>query len=732
MCALAVAVLFYFPRLSFSELREELLFMEIPVVVTATKTVQKVSDAPATVVVITQDQIRERGYNNLLDLLQDLPEVDVQNRTGEEYYNHVIIRGNASQEKYIIMRDGYRIDSPTNERIPLEENFPLFNAKRVEVVFGPASALYGADAFTGVVNIITKDASEINGADLVFSAGSFGYQNHYLNMGDRLSDNVKLSAGGHWHKADNADLSRYYDEYDMNVPLVVTTAFGSYTEARADEREDFFAETGSYSAYLKLNVDDRFTLGISESYFKHPTTMGVAPQSSYFGSDVKWETLIKNYYGEYLFDSGKKLSGKSSISYHTYELLPSAKYQNIYVDFRDAYKYARSKKFSFEQQINYKLKSHTVIGGALYENFYALPKTYDLVGRKFDPDSPVSEQPYYYGGTENVSGVDPLPVKIFELNYENYAAYLQAQSSWSDNVSSTLGVRYDYNSRYGETINPRGGVVVKTDPGPTIKMLYGEAYLSPSPFEAYAFHFGTFNSYTSGQFVSEFMSLPNPDLKPEKSKTAELVLQQDVSSGLSVELAAFYTEVDDIIQSVSYNNVTSYYIEGGVITNWRRRENVGEAAYFGGHFSLDYKKKIGDADLKLWANYSYIDGWTEEFDSTKGKFEEKELVLISQHKVKGGLTLAYGKYYITPIVRWIGETNSVYVDRSTEQDETVRSYTLVNLNAGVEDIIKDVSVSMNIRNLFDARYYNAGGSALSLIKAPQEPRRIVFSLMYRF
>jgi len=729
--AILMVVTFCYPGISFSELREELLFMEIPMVVTATKTVQKISDAPASVIVVTKDQINERGYDDLLDLIQDLPEVDVQSRTGEEFYNHVIIRGNASQEKFIIMRDGYRVDSPTNERIPIGENFPLYNANRVEVVYGPASALYGADAFTGVINIITKDASEIDGAELAFSAGSFGYQNHYLNMGDHLSENVKLSAGGHWQKADNADLSKYYDEYDMNVPLVT---FGHVTTIDANEREDFSAKTGSYSAYIKINIDERFTLGISESYFRHPTTMGVAPQYSSFDDRVKWETLIRNYYGEYRFDSGEKLSGKSSIAYHTYELLPSSKYQNIYVDFGDAYKYARSKKFSFEQQIDYKLEDHTVVGGVLYENFYALPKTYDLMGRKFDPDSPVSEQSYYYGGTENEPGVDPLPVKIFELNYENTAAYLQAQSFWSERVSSTLGVRYDYNSRYGETINPRGGVVVKTDPGPTIKVLYGEAYLSPSPFEAYAYHFGTFNRYSSGKFIQDAgsVSLPNPDLEPEKSKTTELVIQQDFSKALSMELAGFYTEVDDVIQSVKYNNISSYYIDGGIVTDWYRRENVGEATYFGGHLSFDYKKSFGAFNLKLWGNYSYIDGETKEFDRTTGEYDKKRLILISQNKIKGGMTIVYGKYYVTPVVRWIGETHTVYIDRSTARDQKVRSYTLVNLHAGANDLIKNLSASINIRNLFDVRYYNAGGSGLSFVKAPQEPRRVVLSLKYKF
>ena len=693
--------------------------MDIPMVVTATKTKEKVVDAPATVVVITEEEIRERGYRNLFDLLKDLPGVDIREITGEETYSMVTIRGNYSQEKFIIMMDGYRISSPTNEPIPISDNFPLYNARQVEIVYGPASALYGADAFTGVINIITKDAMELDGVDMTASAGSFGYENHYVNYGGRLFENVKLSAGGHWHESDNADLSKYYDEYDMNVPLVT---YGGYTTARANEREDFYGKTGSYSAYAKLVVDGAFTLGYSESYFRHPTTAGVMPGWSYFGSDARWETLIKNYYGEYKSDSSKKTVGKTSLSYLTYEVLPDSKYRNRYVDFEDAHKYAHSRKFMIEQQVDHKIENHTFVGGASFESFYALPKTYDLLWRKYDPHRPASEQQYYYGGTNNT-----LPVKTYELNYENYGAYLQTQSYWSDSVSSTLGVRYDYNSRYGETTNPRGGVVIKPQEETAIKILYGEAYLAPSPYKAYAYHFGVFDHYStgSGEYVSKYMSLPSPDLKPEKSKTAELALLHRFDRDLSFELSTYYTEVEDIAFGVTYST-PSKYIEGGVIEAWKQNENIGNATFFGGHLSVDYGARIGSTRIKYWANYSYTDGSIDEGDGI-----DKKPFYITRNKVKAGLTLSRGGYFMSPTVNWIGETTSRWVDRDESKEQTVRGYTLVNLNVGAESFIRDLSVSLNIKNLFDVRYYAPGGGSSNFVKAPQEPRKIILTLNYK-
>ncbi|MDH3974401.1 MAG: TonB-dependent receptor [Deltaproteobacteria bacterium] len=686
---------------------------------TATKTKERAVDVPATLIVITKEQIRERGYRNLFDIFKDLPDVDIRENTSEEAYNVISLRGNFSQEKFIIMMDGYRVSSPTNEPIPIADNFPLYNVKQVEVVFGPASALYGADAFAGVVNIITKDAMELDGAHMTASAGSFGYANHYVNLGGRLYENVKLSAGGHWHESDNADLSEYYDEYDMNVPLVT---YAHYTTAESNEREDFYGKTKSYSAYAKLVLADSFTLGYSESYFRHPSTAGVMPGWSYFGSDARWETLIKNYYGEYRSDRLQNTVGKTSISYLTYEVLPGSKYRNRYVDFQDSYKYAHSRKFMLEQQVDHKMEDHTIIGGASFESFYALPKTYDLLGRKYDPDRPPSEQQYYYGGTNNT-----LPVKIYELNYENYGAYLQARSYWSDSFSSTLGVRYDYNSRYGETTNPRGGIVIKPQKKTVIKLLYGEAYLAPSPYKAYAYHFGVFDHYSSGsgEYVSEFMSLPNPDLKPEKTKTAELALLHKFDKEFSFEILTYYTEVENLIFGVEYDT-PSDYIEGGLIESWKRNENVGKATYYGGHLAIDYDAKIGGAGIKYWGNYTHTDGIIDEGDGV-----DRKPPYVTRNKIKGGLTLSYGKYFISPIVKWIGETTSSWIDRDETKEQTVRAYTLVNLNMGVRDLAKDLSASLNIQNLFDVRYYTPGGGKSNFVKAPQEPRKIIFSLNYK-
>ncbi len=116
---------------------------------------QTVLDAPATVYVFSEAQIRNRGYNNIQDLLEDVPEVEIQRKSMVEFKDNIGFRGITGNEKFIIFQDGVRITAATGDPHTIHTNYPLNNVKSVEVLVGPASAVYGVDAFSGLINIIT-------------------------------------------------------------------------------------------------------------------------------------------------------------------------------------------------------------------------------------------------------------------------------------------------------------------------------------------------------------------------------------------------------------------------------------------------------------------------------------------------------------------------------------------------------------------------------------------------
>src|SRR6185295_3434713 len=104
-----------------------------------------------------------------------------------------------------------------------------------------------------------------------------------------------------------------------------------------------------------------------------------------------------------------------------------------------------------------------------------------------------------------------------------------------------------YSSQYGASFNPRVGVVSRVTRRTTLKLLYGTAYLAPSPYEMYA-HYGHFTSTDGGAtYTSEFWHLPNPDLRPQLKQTAEVQLQQEVGTAVLLTASGFYTRMSDLI-----------------------------------------------------------------------------------------------------------------------------------------------------------------------------------------
>ena len=104
-------------------------------------------------------------------------------------------------------KDGIRINSPTVEPIiPVAENYPLYNAKQVEILYGPASAIYGADAFSGVINIITENAPRDATVRATVEGGEFDSYRVDVYGAKRYNDGVAVSLGGHYQETDGPDL----------------------------------------------------------------------------------------------------------------------------------------------------------------------------------------------------------------------------------------------------------------------------------------------------------------------------------------------------------------------------------------------------------------------------------------------------------------------------------------------------------------------------------------------
>lgn len=699
--------------------------MEVPIV-TASKHEETIDSTPSTIIVVTKEQISHRNYTNLIDLIRDLPGVDLQKNNHQTEYNTVTLRGHVGSNKFLILQDGVRITSPTGESISIANNFPLYHAKRVEVLYGPAAALYGADAFGGVINIISETVPKE--FTLTTKAGSENYQYYSLHGGKQLTDKLSLTIGGHLQRANFADLANDFSELDK----VDAVTFNGIHAVKAEDRADFTAPVKSHNLFAKLNYGTHFTLGFNQSKLRHPSTTNEKPKSTLYGAESIWSTELNTIYARYTDDLTDKLSSDTLINYASYEVAPTSKFKNIYVDFYDAYIYAFSEKQGIEQQFTYRLNDkHRLIAGLSYEKFYSLPKTTDLPS-PFDKSKPLDQQNLYHIGTDNT-----LPIEFTELNYDNQAAYLQWQAEWNDKFSTVVGIRYDANSRYQSTVNPRLGLVYKFQPHTVFKLLYGESFRAPSPQDSNEF-FGIFSGKqnSNGEYISSYFRAPSPELQPEKARSWEFNLNHQVHKNLNLSVSGYYTRLSNLIRSIA-DKTPKQFIPGGSITSTDSNQNSFGSTRYGIDLSVNYQTTLGKKwQMDLWSSYSFIDGTMREPSTATASGEvEANLPYTAKHKLKLGSSFIYdNQYVITPKLYFVDNTTSFKLDsQNPTRRLEVPEYALLDVYFGMEDVVKNLSLGLSINNVLDNHYYNVGGgSSANFLKVPQLSRSFVFSLQYKF
>jgi outer membrane receptor for ferrienterochelin and colicins len=145
------------------------------------KMTESVPEAPATVIVVTGEQIRQRGYQDLEAVLHDLPGFDISRINGQSYSN-VYQRGYRSNatNRTLFLVDGVEQNDLHSNIAYISRQYPLSNIDRIEVVYGPASTMYGANAFLGVINVLTLDPDDM------------------LTEGKAIAGDVRLG-GGSWN-----------------------------------------------------------------------------------------------------------------------------------------------------------------------------------------------------------------------------------------------------------------------------------------------------------------------------------------------------------------------------------------------------------------------------------------------------------------------------------------------------------------------------------------------------
>src|ERR1035437_10383692 len=157
---------------------------------------------PNSLIVITEQQIESRGYQDLSDVLKDIPRFDITDNAARfgEFYT---LRGIQGNDRMLVLIDGHKINPPTGTFLSIGNSISVRFVKQIEVIYGPASAIYGADAYSGIINIISKDSyrNKSNLASTV-SYGSFSSVDAMVESRTKVNDNLSFPVFGRMFHSD--------------------------------------------------------------------------------------------------------------------------------------------------------------------------------------------------------------------------------------------------------------------------------------------------------------------------------------------------------------------------------------------------------------------------------------------------------------------------------------------------------------------------------------------------
>jgi outer membrane receptor protein involved in Fe transport len=695
------------------------------IITTASKRSQLASDAPATIYVRTREQILLRGYTNLMELLQDIPEAEIQMNSISEFRNQYTLRGIAGVEKFVVMVDGVRITPSTGDPYSLGTNFSLVNAARVEVILGPASALYGADAFSGIINIITINPADLQGAVVSSGYGQYNTFENSVVAGKKIND-AGFTVAAHHYASEEPDyyniypddFSWYNNQYKPTGQVMAGNELITVTPDAADR--DFEMPVRSYFINGKVNYGN-FEIGMTRHRERHSSSVSVDPAASLYTKNAFIAATSQTTYARHIFEGrNKKWSIMSLLTMNRYSMDPESRFINKFTSFDEGYKYQFSKSEKIEEQFEYQFSRSTIlIAGCSFEDLTELPKTADLPS-EFNTKVPANYQNFQYANTDTTDYLG-RSLKTYQdfyyLDYQNIGGYFQLSTKVVRKLEATLGGRYDYNTRFGSHFSPRFGIVARPVEKIRIKLLYGRAFLAPSPWKAYS-TYGSFSLVKDDDgnvtgLQSPFFHIPNPDLKPEKLGALEGSIAYYLKKDLSFSLNTYYNHISNLINiqegvgSGTYKDIPVSYVEMAV--------NNGEADMYGGTVSGNYMFSAGKKNFSLNAAYTLSDG----------NIDGAELSLSAKHTFRATADFTMGRFSLS--LRSVNRSRSNSVIRNNSGDYYSNpAFSILNTYVRFEVFNRKKytgSVYLKINNLTNNKYYNAAAGQDSFPITPQDPIR---------
>lgn len=682
-------------NLSLKELRE------LSVVTAASGFEQKVSRAPATATVITSEQWQAKGARMLSDVLATVPGFHVGSPQEDYIHKKFMIRGLSgfASNQIKLLVDGEPFEFMQNSSLFFGFQLPLTSFKRIEVIKGPGSAVYGADAFAGVINLVSYKHSDVIPSKLGGRAGSFNTSDFFARDSLTLGDSHFQWSLDYSYSDD--DKNRIVESDLQSVFDQIFGTSASKTPGPIDERYEVLTLLAKWqwhnwrvNYFNWRNFDIGHGSGVGQAldprggsaiYDNHlgaeydfsqwvrgdlkakliykrqnkKPYLTVFPAGAILPVGVNGHVNFANSQRLVLFEDGFIGTPSASGDTTTFRLTHLLRLTNQHM-FRWA--------TGFEDQ-RFRVRQRKNTGPGVLDNGQTVAT---------DQLTDITNTPYTF-----------LP------NIDRHFYYLSLQDEWQVNpeVLLTLGVRYDRYSDFGSTTNPRLGLIWQATDDLAVKLFAGSAFRAPAIGQLYS--------------QNNPVSIGNTQLQPETVDTLETGFNAEymVNSNFTLSLNLFDYHAKDLIVFAPYE---------GMETNVA--QNIGEQKGRGGEFGLKWKPQT---NMTIDFNYSVLSA------------EDKNGVDIADTPNKmaylGFNWQIHQHWYGTMDVKWIAEQPR----RASDNRGRLGNYSLVNAKLERKNIVPGLSAAVMAKNLFDNDAREPSDGTIP-DDYPLAGRQLLFELVYLF
>lgn len=667
-------------------------FLDKTTVSIATGAPQLLRRAPAVASVITAADMAAAGLTDLDQALATVPGLHVS-RNLQAYNPLYVIRGIYSEynNQTLVLYNGVPMTTMfIGNRGAMWAGMPVHNVSRVEVIRGPGSALYGADAYAGVINIITKSPSELNGLEAGMRLGSFSSRDAWLQYGKQVGASswagyLRVASTDGQRRTISADaqsgLDALFGTQASRAPGPVTLgydAIDAHAEGNIEKlkvrvgytlRDDVQPGAGAASALDPVGKgrSQRWTASIGLSDLALSEDWRLSLNGSYFQFANQFPTPL--------------------------QLLPPGAFGGAFPTGMFGAPNTWERQIRTQGTLDYKgVKGHNV-RLAIGHDDLNMYRTQEFKNFAVIPSGPFKGLPTPLPETRVIE----VPVAdSFVTPHRRRVSYVYAQDEWSvaRDWTLTTGVRRDQYSDFGSTTNPRVALIWDASLDVTVKVLAGRAFRAPSFSEEYSIN----NPVIQG----------NPSLKPERIGTAELAFSWQASADTQWQLNAFRYTMTDMIRAIAVGGGTSEY------------QNTGTQR--GQGLELEVTKDVS-RDLRVAANLSLQRATDKATGKDAGYAPHRMANVRADWKFDRSWALVAQLKHVAGRARPAGDARL-----------PVRDYTSADVSLRHAPSSRGLEFALSVRNAFDADIREpslAPGTSLPN-DLPQAGRALDAQVLYRF